>query len=61
MSIYFSYIGTATMGQESGLVECCDYLGVCAAGDGSNEGYRAVETGDLTQVSLDFLWLQHDE
>lgn len=48
------------MGEKSDL-ELCDNLGVCSAGDGSNWRFGAVEAADLTQISLDTLWLQHDE
>ena len=49
------------VGWESGLDQLCDKLAVYSAGDGSNGRCAAVETGDLTQVSLGSLRLQHGE
>lgn len=47
------------MGQELGLEEHYDNLGVCSAGEEIIGVIRAVEAGDPTQVS-GALWLQHD-
>lgn len=49
------------MGQESGLEEHYDNLGVSSAGEGIFGVIGAVEADDPTQVSLEALWLQHDE
>lgn len=46
------------MGQKSVLEQVCDKLGVCSVGDRSNGRFGAVESGYLTQVSLEPLGLQ---
>lgn len=47
--------------QEIGLEQLREKLVVSSGGDGSNGRFGAEEVGDLTQVLLESLWLQHGE